>query len=468
LCAGFQKEKKMTKKFEQIPVIKGQEIETEIIDLAHGGNSVAKHDTFTLFIPYGVPGDKVKVKITDVKKNFANAEIESIITPSALRIIPPPCPYFGQCGGCHWQNVAYNAQLEFKLKSITSSLKKIAGLTIETPEIKGYENPFSYRDRSQYKLAQGEDTVMMGFYRAGSHDVIDVQKCLIQKEVINHVMAGAREFLAANKNTSLSMYDESRASGALRYLTARVNSTGECLFTVITHEKRRNDSIEKFAKYMKENYSEIKGVVMNVNPLTGNRIFGNREDTLAGEGSIREKIRGVEFELGAETFFQVNTERLNDILDFIDANIPEGDSVVDLYAGVGALSLPLHGKIRELKAVDVFYKSINSFRKAVETGQIANAEIIKATAEAAADEVIQKGKTGTVIVDPPRKGLHKWVIQAIKKKRVENLIYISCDPATFARDLKELGDMYIIKKIEAVDMFPQTYHVETLCALGLK
>jgi len=457
----------MTKKFRQVPVRKGQEIETEIMDLAHGGASVAKHDTFTLFIPYGVPGDKVKARITDVKRNFANAEIEAVITPSALRSMPM-CPYFGQCGGCQWQNVTYNSQLEFKVKSITSSLKKITGVTVEKLEIKGYENPFSYRDRSQYKLAQGEDTARMGFYKAGSHDVIDVQKCLIQKEAINHVMAGAREFLAANKNQSLSIYDQSRARGALRYFAVRVNSAGECLFAIITYEDARNDSIEKFAKHMKENFPMIKGVVMNVNALTGSRIFGSREYVLAGEGVISETVKGVEFELGAETFFQVNTERLNDILDFIDANIPEGDSVVDLYAGVGALSLPLHRKIRELKAVDVYYKSIDSFRKAAQTGKIPNVEIIKATAEDAAEEVIKEGKTGTVIVDPPRKGLNKRVMDAIKKKKVKNVIYISCDPPTFARDLKELGDLYIIKKINAVDMFPQTYHVETLCTLGLK
>lgn len=445
-------------------IARGDKVEFEISDLAHGGDSIGRHNGLAIFAPYGVPGDKVKATIKEVKSNYAFAKIEEIITPSPIRV-KAPCPYFGSCGGCQWMTTAYASQLEYKAKSISSCLKKFANITIDKVRIGGYEEPFYYRDRAQYKLAAAAEGFYMGFYEAKSHDVIDVQKCCIQKDAINTLMQGAREYLSANKKRSLSIYDEKRNEGNLRYIAARTNSKGDTLFTIITPIDGRNDSFEKFGIHMKENFPQIKGVIMNVNALTGNRVFGNKEYALMGEGTITEEVRGIKFELGAETFFQVNAARLEQMLQFIDRNLPEGDSVVDLYSGVGALSLPFHKKIKKLRAVEVFFKSINSFTNAVQKAKIANAEIIKATAEDAADEIIKEGKTGTVIVDPPRKGLDKKVIDALKKKKVKNLIYISCDPATYARDVKELSEVYMIKEIEALDMFPQTYHVETLSVL---
>ena len=446
----------------------GDTVDLEIIDLAFGGDSVARHNGLTVFIPYGVPGDRVKARVREVKKNYAKAEIVAVVTLSPDRQ-EPACPYFGICGGCQIMNLLYEKQLEYKLNALNNSIRRIAGIeNLKVKNIKGYSTPYFYRDRAQYKLAQAAEGFDMGFYKAGSHDVVDVEKCCIQKEILNDIMAGAKQYIADNRKKSLSIYNEKKNDGTLRYLAARVNSAGEALFTVITPEDGRNASIEAFAKHMKQNFAALKGVLININALPGNRVFGGKEYLLQGVPVITEIIRGITFELGPDTFFQVNKARLEDMLVFMERHIPEGDSVVDLYAGVGALSLPFHKKFKKLKAVEVFYKSIESFNKAALKNKIANAEMIKAAAEDAADEVITEGKTGTVIVDPPRKGLDKKVITALLKKKIKNLIYISCDPATYARNLKELSAVYAVKDIMAVDMFPQTYHVETLSVLAPK
>ncbi|MCE5299866.1 MAG: 23S rRNA (uracil(1939)-C(5))-methyltransferase RlmD [Spirochaetia bacterium] len=450
-----------------VPVRVGYEIDVEIDDLAYGGDAVARYKNFTIFIPYGVPGSFVKAKVTDVKKNFASARIVRVIRESGMDA-RPPCPYFGQCGGCDWMNVKYSSQIWHKSKIVKFMLEKSAGMpNIKVADIVTYPEPYGYRNRSQYKLRLLNDKIEMGFFKARSHDIIPVDKCLILDPKINEVAAHIKTVLN-EKKSEITIFDEDSRRGYLRHIAIRVNSKKESLVTFVVYGKEEKPFLEYAAAYLKEKVEGLKGVVVNFNMEDGNAIFGGREKVLTGRGYITETAAGMDFDLDSGAFFQVNVSMLEKMAEFVRKYTANGSSVLDLYGGVGALTMPSRDKFREIYVVEIDEGAARKLHAMTERNHINNVTVINGRAEDAVERVLNEHHIDVAVIDPPRKGIHPHVISVLKRMKVPNIIYISCNPASFARDIKELKEVYYLKDVVPLDQFAQTYHVEVMARLEAK
>lgn len=443
-----------------VPVAKGETIEAEITDLAYGGEGFAKYQNFAVFIPYGVPGDRVQAIISEVKPNYARAGITSVISRSSS-YREPECPVFMTCGGCSWLNTDYKTQLFHKKKFVLKNLS----LQEPGPGITGYEDPFYYRMRAQYKISYEKGELKCGFYKAGSHDVCDVKKCYIVKPEINALMDSVRGALEADKKV-IQFYDEKSHSGYLRHIAVRVNTGGHLLLTFIVLQDSLKPWLKKTALALMEKHPELKGVTLNINTARGNRVFGEKENVIAGQEFITENFMGINYKLKSDTFFQINTAMLAKMTDFICANAGSGERLLDLYGGVGVLSLPLRERFGSLTVVEMNTEAVRSLKKTAWEAGVENLEAIEGDADKEADVILSKKSYDLVIIDPPRKGASKGVIEALKKNPPKKIIYISCNPTTLGRDLKELSAVFESAQTGIFDLFPQTYHVETAVVLN--
>ena len=443
-----------------VPVAKGETIEAEITDLAYGGEGFSKYKNFAVFIPYGVPGEKVSALITEVKPNYSRAEKISVISASEKYVIPE-CPVFMKCGGCHWLHVDYAAQLFHKKKFVLKNLN----IQEPGPGITGYENPYYYRMRAQYKLSYEKGELKCGFYEAGSHDVCDVKKCYIVRPEINSIMDSVRAALEADKKV-IQFYDEKSHSGYLRHVAVRVNSSGEALLTFIVLRDELKPYLKQIALSLAAKHPELKGVTLNINTAKGNRVFGEKESAITGSDFINQEFMGINFKLKSDTFFQINTDMLSMMASFIGAHIGKGRRLLDLYGGVGALSIPFKESFSEITVLEMNREAVRSLKKTAWEAGVENFKAVEGDADKEAPALLSKYEYDAVIIDPPRKGASKGVIEALKKHPPKKIIYISCNPSTLGRDLKELAGIFEIKETGIFDLFPQTYHVETAAVLN--
>ncbi len=457
----------MTKKQNNsIPVSKGQKLEVEISDLAYGGDSIAKYKDFTIFIPYGVPQSRLIIRITEVKNNFARGDILKIINQSPF-YKSPECKFFGLCGGCDWMNVIYNEQCKFKEKILKHMLENIADIKNFIPDkIIKNEPPLFYRNRVQYKLIKDKKGINLGFFKARSHDVVKIDKCFILKEELNIIANKIHDALNIFKD-EISIYDENNQKGYLRYICLRTNKENDVLVTfVITKKEIKNWLIKVTDILSKENF--IKGIVINFNFEKGNKIFGEKEKVLYGKSLVMEKIRDVQFKLDSSSFFQVNNFMLEKMVEFIEKNTSYNARILDLYGGIGALTLPLHKKFEKIIVVEVEKNTTDKLNETIKLNNLINVRVINAKAEDIIEKIIIEQKIDEIILDPPRKGLHPRIISVLNKTKPEKIIYISCNPASFSRDIFQLKHNYLIKKITPLDQFSQTYHLEVMSVLERK
>lgn len=452
---------------QNVPVAKGEVIETDVIDLAYGGDSIAKYNNFTVFLPYGVPGSRVVAKIIDVKNNFARGHIIKIIRQSEI-YIKPPCPHFGLCGGCDWLNINYKKQVECKVKIVKNLISHIAGLPIikiSAPVI--YENPFYYRNRAQYKLKFENKKIKLGFFKARSHEIISIDRCLLVSDEINKIKNILETGLNEKINT-VSLYDEKNKRGYLRYITIKVNSNNESLITFIVTNKEKKNFISFVCGEIKKYVNNVKGIVLNINKNESNTVFGEKEVVLYGKSFITENFQDINFLISSSSFFQINFLVYKKMVDYIDKNTKNNVNVIDLYGGIGALTLPLKEKFNRIYVVDNENSNINKLKELCKKSNIKNVFPILANAEDVTERLLYEKRIDEVIIDPPRKGLHPKVLFILKNSNIRNIIYISCNPSTFARDLKVLKEKYYLKELIPIDQFAHTYHIELMAILEKK
>ena len=450
----------------QVPVAKGGEVEAEIKDLAYGGDAVAFYKEFTIYVPYGVPGQTARIRIVEVKRNYASGQLVKVVKESPIHV-KSKCPYFTLCGGCHWLNIQHSAQLEYKVKFIDHMLLSVAKLPdvkINKPLV--YENLFYYRNRAHYKLKYNGKKIELGFNRAQSHEVVGVEKCMILHPKINELAEVIARELSLHKN-QVKLYSEEKQRGYLRYVTIRVNLKGEALVTFVTADKEIKPFIQAAADVLAKDPA-VKGVVLNVNQEPDTSVFGKREKIIYGKPYIIETASGIDFALDSATFFQVNAKMLEHMVKFTGDNLSEGAVVLDLYGGVGALTLPSHKKLKNIVIVDIDSSNTDRVSAVCKKNNINNVTVINASAEAAVDRVLNEKRIDEIVIDPPRQGIHAKVIAALKRSNIKKLIYISCNPMTFARDMFELKEKYQLDEITPLDQFSQTYHVELMAVLKLK
>ncbi len=460
----MQEKKKIV---EKNPVKNGDEIEADIIDLAYGGEGVAKYQGYTIFVREGLPGDRAVIKIKEAKKNYARGIIKKIIKDSEM-FINPVCPHFKECGGCQWLHMKYEDQLKYKIKFITHNMETLAKIQ-DAPYgkiIRGRSSLY-YRNRMQYKLAFKNGRIITGFYEEDSHNVVNIHKCFIANEKINE----AANIITGTLNDikkEIALYDEEKHSGYLRQLAIRANQRNELLVTFVVAGHEVKKFINYTARVIAGKMPEIKGVTVNFNTKPGNRVFGDREQVVFGEKYLAEKVKDIRFRLGSDTFFQVNTKRLFDMLEFVDRHTKKGAKVLDLYGGIGALSLPFYGKFSSISVVEVNSASVNLLNEILADNNVSNTKAILADAQTSTGLILKEQNPDTIIVDPPRKGIHEAALLAIKKSNAKTLVYISCNPVTFARDMAFLKEEFEAVEITPADLFPNTYHVEILACLKRK
>ena len=434
----------------------------EIEDLGHSGEGVGKIDGFTVFVHGAIPGDYVKIKLTTLKKNYGIGKIIEILRPSQDRV-EPRCPLANICGGCQIMHMDYRAQLDIKRKRVEETLERIGKINTTVHPTIGMENPYEYRNKAQFPVGIVDGQAVLGFYKKGTHDIVRTDYCHIQAPVNIEIIKIIKEYI---KKYDISVYNEKTRKGLLRHVVTRVGfKTGELMVVLITNGKElpyKNELIEMLRTYIKG----LKTIVHNINDKNTNVIFGRESRTIYGEDKISDYIGDLKFKISDQSFFQVNpiqTEKLYEkTLEY--ALLTGEENVFDIYCGTGSISLFLAQQAKKVIGVEVVETAIENAKENAKINNIHNTEFYVGKAEEVIPKLYEKGlKADVVVVDPPRKGCEEIVLETIAKMEPKRIVYVSCNPASLARDLAYLEERgYKTLEVQPVDMFGHTAHVESI------
>ena len=426
------------------------------------GLGIVRLDGAVVFVPGTVRGEEIDLRITKVMKTCAAGEVVKLRKPSPERT-KPECPYFGQCGGCDFQHMSYTEELRAKRQRVQDALTRLGGTDLQVEEILGAKDPTHYRNKSQYPVGPGGT---IGFYKARSHQVVGVDRCLIQSEVSDKTAKAVGDWMRRYK---ISAYDERTGKGLVRHLYVRVNRKGESLCCVVVNGKQLPREPE-LAAFVRAAAPRTVGVVLNTNTKKGNVILGDKYRTLWGQDFLMDTLCGLRFKLSVPSFYQVNRDQAEVLygkaLEF--AGLTGEETVLDLYCGTGTITLCMAAKAKKVIGAEIVAPAIADAKENAARNGIENAEFFCGDAADIAAKLEQDGLRPDVItVDPPRKGLSPEVIASVAAMGPERVVYVSCDPATLGRDVKLFAELgYRAIRACAVDMFPGTRHVETVVLLS--
>ena len=437
--------------------------EGKVIDLTHEGHGVVKLDRYPIFIPNALIDETIEYKVIKVKKNFAMGKLLDIKVQSNQRV-EPPCVYYYKCGGCQLQHLSYQAQLAMKKEQVINLFHRKANFenTIIHDTI-GMETPWRYRNKSQIPIGKNENNdAIMGFYRQRSHQIIDMDECLIQdtkhQDVMNHVKQWCNEL-------NVSIYDERKKAGLMRHVVIRTGHyTGDLMVIFVTNGKKFKQS-DIMTQKLIETFPNIKSVKHNINNTHSNVIMGDVSHTLYGVDQIEDTLSDITFKISDQSFYQINstqTEKLYQrAIEYADLQGEE--TVLDTYCGIGTIGLYMAPKAKHVYGVEVVPEAIEDAKKNATINQFENTTFVCGKAE----EVILKWKAqgikpDVVMVDPPRKGCDESFLDTLLELNPRRIVYISCNPSTQQRDAQHLATQYELTQITPVDMFPHTTHVETV------
>lgn len=439
-----------------------------IEDMGHDGEGIGKADGYTLFVKDAVIGDVIEAKIMKAKKNYAYARLMRILEPSPHRV-EPVCPMARPCGGCQLQMMDYQEQLRFKQKKIEDNLRRIGGFEqIPMEPIIGMEQPFRYRNKAQFPVGTDkEGNLVTGFYAGRTHDIINNRNCYLgveeNRQVLDVVLGWMEEY-------GVPAYDEKTGTGLVRHILIRYGfKTGEMMVCLVINGERVPKQ-EALVERLRE-ISGMTSITTSTNQERTNVIMGSKIRTLWGTPYISDYIGEVKYQISPLSFYQVNpvqTEKLyGTALEY--AGLDGNETVWDLYCGIGTISLFLAQKAKKVYGVEIVPAAIEDARRNAELNGITNAEFFVGKAEEVLPEMYAKGeaRADVIVVDPPRKGCDAALLETVVKMQPERIVYVSCDSATLARDLKWLcAEGYELKRVRGVDMFPMTGHVETVVLLS--
>ena len=448
-------------------MLKKNEIVTvEIVDLTHEGAGVAKVDGLVFFVENALPGEVIRMRVLKVNKKIGFGKVEEYLTQSPHRNQDLDLANL-RSGIADLGHLAYPEQLKFKTKQVKDSLYKIAGIMdIEVADTLGMENPVQYRNKAQVPVRRVNGQVETGFFRKNSHDLMPLEDFYIQDPVIDQVIVALRDLL---RRYDLKPYDEKEQSGLIRNLVVRRgHHSGEIMVILVT-TRPKIFRVEQLIEQVIKQFPEIVSVMQNINDQNTNAIFGKEWRVLYGQDYITDQMLGNSFQISGPAFYQVNTEMAEKLyqtaIDF--AELSEEDVVIDAYSGIGTIGLSVAKHVKDVYGVEVIPEAVENSQKNASINGITNAHYVADSAENAMTKWSKNGiKPDVIIVDPPRKGLTESFIKASVAMQPEKITYVSCNPATMARDIKlyqELG--YELKKVQPVDLFPQTHHVECVALL---
>ena len=449
---------------------KNDQVEIKIEDIGSDGEGIGRYEGYTLFVKDTVMGDIALVQVMKTGKTYGYARLVRLLKPSAYRV-EPKCPVASRCGGCQLMHVDYAKQLEYKADKVHNCLTRIGGFTdIPMEPICGMDEPYYYRNKSQYPVGRNKDgSIAIGFYAGRTHAIIDTPHCFIGARINEEIISVIRSFLVKNK---LEPYDEEQHKGLIRHILIRVGyRTGEIMVCLIINGKDlpyQEELVNRLTKI-----KGMKSVCLNVNKEKTNVILGDKIIPLWGEPYITDYIGDIKYQISPLSFYQVNpiqTKKLYDIaLDYADLHGEE--TVWDIYCGIGTISLFLAQKAKKVYGVEIVPEAIRDAKKNALINNITNTEFYVGAAEEVLPVKYKEEKiyADVIVVDPPRKGCDQSLLDTILVMAPKRIVYVSCDPATLARDLKYLCEKdYELKRVRAVDQFGHSTHVETVCLLSRK
>ncbi|MDZ5129258.1 23S rRNA (uracil(1939)-C(5))-methyltransferase RlmD [Clostridium perfringens] len=451
-------------------VEKNKEYIFDIISQGYEGEGIAKIDNkYPIFIEGALKGEKVKVRIVKVNKNFAYGKLMEVLEASEERV-NPPCAIYKRCGGCKLQHASYKAQLDFKwdrVKDCVSKIGKLDPSIVKYPL--GMEEPWRYRNKVQLPIGLINGEVKIGFFAPRSHDIIDMESCLIQDEIGDKVVKLTREWIEKFNIRPYNVDGEYDEKGIVRHIMIRRGFTTNEVMVVLVTNGEKLPHKEEFVDLMVKNIPGIKSVIQNINSKKTNVILGLESKTLWGEDTISDYIGDFRFNISPLSFFQVNptqTEVLyGKALEY--ANLTGNEEVFDAYCGTGTITLFLSQKAKKVYGVEIIPQAIDNAWINAKENKVENVEFFVGESEVVIPDLINKEvKADVVVVDPPRKGCDKKLLDAITNIDAKKIVYVSCDPSTLGRDLQVLEENgYKTLEVQPVDMFPNTSHVENVAKL---
>lgn len=441
---------------------KNQEHTVTIEGYGEGGMGVARIDGRVVFVHGALRGEKCRVLILKTLKSVAFAKVLEVIEPSSERITPD-CPYFPRCGGCTYRHIRYEEELRLKKQRVQDNLSRIGGSDVTVEEILGARDTLRYRNKAQYPVSKDG---AVGFYRARTHEVIECEHCLLVKPEADAAAEALREYM---QSCRVAGYDEKTGRGLVRHLYIRSNAAGESLVCVLVNGDKLPKE-DRLVTLLRDACPKCTGIVLGTNTKKGNVILGDRYRTLWGSDRLEDTLCGKTFRLSVPSFYQVNrvqAERLYaKAIEF--AGLTGQETVLDLYCGAGTITLALSDHAKKVLGAEIVPEAIDDARENAARNGVKNAEFFCGDASDVAKKLARENLRPDVItVDPPRKGLAADVVESIAEMQPQRVVYVSCDSATMARDVKRLADLgYTAQRACAVDMFPRADHVETVVLLS--
>lgn len=463
----------MGRKRKELPVVEN----VEITGVAAEGKSIARVDDMVVFIPYGAPGDVVNIKLDKKKRSYAEAHIVDMVKPSPDRVTPA-CEHFGVCGGCKWQHIPYESQLRYKRDQVVDALTRIA--KVEIPEVNptlGSKETFCYRNKLEYTfsckcwitfedLRSGReiaDRNALGFHIPGAFDkVLDIKKCWLQDDLSNRIRLFVRQYALAK---GYEFYDIKAQQGLMRTLMVRIASTGEVMLIVV-FARPEQEKINDLMGAIAAEFPEITSLLYVVNQKVNDTIADQEVITYRGRDYINEEMEGLQFRIGPKSFYQTNSLQAYELYKVARrmACLKPDDLVYDLYTGTGTIANFVARQVKKVVGIEYVPEAIADAKLNSEVNGIDNTIFFAGDMKNVLTDgfIAEHGRPDVMIIDPPRAGMHEDVVNVILNARPERIVYVSCNPATQARDLAIMDSLYRVEEVQPVDMFPHTHHVENV------
>ena len=463
----------MGRKRKELPVVEN----VEITGVAAEGKSIARVDDMVVFIPYGAPGDVVNIKLDKKKRSYAEAHIVDMVKPSPDRVTPA-CEHFGVCGGCKWQHIPYESQLRYKRDQVVDALTRIA--KVEIPEVNptlGSKETFCYRNKLEYTfsckcwitfedLRSGReiaDRNALGFHIPGAFDkVLDIKKCWLQDDLSNRIRLFVRQYALAK---GYEFYDIKAQQGLMRTLMVRIASTGEVMLIVV-FARPEQEKIDDLMGAIAAEFPEITSLLYVVNQKVNDTIADQEVVTFRGRDYINEEMEGLQFRIGPKSFYQTNSLQAYELYKVARrmACLKPDDLVYDLYTGTGTIANFVARQVKKVVGIEYVPEAIADAKLNSEVNGIDNTIFFAGDMKDVLTDgfIAEHGRPDVMIIDPPRAGMHEDVVNVILNARPERIVYVSCNPATQARDLALMDEFYRVEEVQPVDMFPHTHHVENV------
>jgi len=445
---------------------RGDTLELVVDDLAFGGEAVGRVDGYVMFVRGGVPGDRLRVTVTEARGRFGRGTIQEVLQASPDRV-EPPCPYFGRCGGCRLQQIAYPAQLAFKERQVRECLTRLGGLPpFELRPIVAAPEVFGYRNKMEFTVAGAGPAI--GLHAAERYDVVlDIERCLLQSDTMNTLLDELRKQVRAR---ALSVWDQQTERGLLRFLTLREGRNTRQAMVNVVASAPDVAALMPVAEALRARVPQTASVLLNVNAKKASVAVGSEEHLLLGRDQITESLSGVDFAVSANSFFQTNTVQAERLFALVaEACALDGsETLMDLYSGTGAISLLLARRVRHVYGIELADAAVADAVRNARANGIDNCTFLAGEVRHVLPTLMRDGVRASVVVaDPPRAGFHPKALSALAALAPAKLVYVSCNPSTLARDVGELVRQgYRLEWVQPVDMFPQTPHIEAVARLS--